>query len=83
MNKAYEIKKRMVLAKITNWEQKENIMENRKNVKETTIYIESDMTQKERSTQRQLRPLAESETKKGNKAIMGYRKIIMNDTSSR
>jgi hypothetical protein len=56
--------KETLLAKIESWEQKKNIMLNKSTLKERKgdrIYIEDDLTNEERKTQKKLREVAREE----------------------
>lgn len=79
VKKAYKINKgRMIVATLENWEQKRNLMENKKKLKERSgekIYIDDDLTKNEREIQRQLREMAKEERKRGKRANVGYKKI--------
>jgi hypothetical protein len=78
ITEAYEIRKGIILAKILNWQQKQAIMEGKKNLKGTSIYVENDMTKQEREIQRILRGMAKVEREKGNEAIIKYQKMVIN-----
>jgi len=71
--------KSMVIAEIENWEQKRNIMINKKKL-ERGVLIEDDLTRKEREIQQKLREIAREERAKGNNNVrLGYKKIRMGE----
>lgn len=77
VNKAYRMKikenKEMVIANLESWEQEREVM-SRKDIGQG-IWIENDLTKKEREIKRRLRERAREEREKGNKAKMGYMKL--------
>jgi hypothetical protein len=71
----------MMLAKIECWEQKKNIMLNKSKLKERKderMYIDDDLTNEERETQKKLREEAREERDRGKSVKIGYRKIQIN-----
>lgn len=65
----------IVIAEINSWEQKRDIMGNKKGL-ETRIRIEDDLTRKEREIQQRLWKIAGDEREKGIKRVkVGYMKI--------
>jgi hypothetical protein len=69
----------MMQAKIESWKQKKNIMLNRSKLKERKgerMYIDDDLTNEERKTQKILREVTREERRKRVK--IGYRKIQIN-----
>jgi len=65
----------MVIADIESWEQKRNIMINKKKL-ERGVMIEDDLTRREREIQQKLREIAREERAKGNNNVrLGYKKI--------
>lgn len=67
-----------VLVKLQDVEKKREVMVNRKNLKGTNIFIDDDLTKKEREIQKKIRERAEEERKKGNKVKIGYQKLEVN-----
>jgi type II secretory pathway predicted ATPase ExeA len=68
----------MMLAKIESWEQKKNIMLNKCKLKERKgekTYIDHDLTNKERKTQKKLTEVAREERDREKVVKIGYRKI--------
>jgi hypothetical protein len=66
-------------AKIESWEQKKNIMLNRSKLKERKgerMYIDNDLTNEERKTQKMLREVTREE--RGKRVKIEYRKIQIN-----
>jgi len=68
----------IVVAMLENWEQKRDIMRKKRELKER-IFIDDDLTKKEREMQGYLREKAKEEKVKGNRAKIGYAKIWVND----
>ena len=69
----------MWLIKMKNFEDKIQILKNKKKLGKKALYFESDLTKTERDIQWQLRRKAESERQKGNKIKIGYQKIQVNN----
>lgn len=67
-----------VLIRMQDLEKKREIMINRKNLKGTNIFIDDDLTKKEREIQKKIRERAEEERKKGNRTRIGYQKLEIN-----
>jgi hypothetical protein len=69
----------MMQAKIESWEQKNNIMLNGSKLKERKgegMYIDDDLTNEERKTQKMLREVTREE--RGKRVKTGFRKIQIN-----
>ncbi|KAH0820468.1 hypothetical protein GEV33_002323 [Tenebrio molitor] len=59
---------KMIVAELESWGEKRKVMENKRKLREKKgkrVYIEDDMTKKERDTQKKLRTLAKEEREKG------------------
>lgn len=67
VTEAYELRKGIVLAKLKKRSKKRNMMTTKNMLKETQIYIEDDLTYKERQIQRKLRKIARSGKQMVNK----------------
>ncbi|XP_018307231.1 trichohyalin-like [Mycetomoellerius zeteki] len=82
VNKAFKLRMRgdrsTVVAEISSWGQKREIMVKKKELK-SGIFIDDDLTRKEREIQKYLREKATEENRKGNKTRVGYRKIFLKD----
>lgn len=76
---AFKINRDVILVKMTGWEEKMKIMRSKNNLRGTDIYIDNDMTKKEREIQRKLRQIAKEEIEKGNKATVKYKKLVVNN----
>jgi hypothetical protein len=80
---AYKIGKneerKAIIAKIQTWEQKRDIMVNKKILKGKKIIIDNDLTRKEMNIQNKLREIAKEEESTGSKTKMGYQKITINN----
>lgn len=68
----------MITAKLENKDQKREIMTKKKNLKGKRIFIDNDLTWKERQVQKEIWKIAEEEKGKGAKVKIGYRKIEVN-----
>jgi hypothetical protein len=69
---------KMIVAELESWGEKRKVMENKRKLREKKgkrVYIEDDMTKKERDTQKKLRTLAKEEREKGLPVKVGYKKI--------
>jgi hypothetical protein len=69
---------KMIVAELESWREKRKVMENKRKLREKKgkrMYIEDDMTKKERDTQKKLRTLAKEEREKGLRVKVGYKKI--------
>jgi hypothetical protein len=79
VKKAFKINKnKIMLAKIESWDQKKNIMLSKsklKGRKGERMYINDDLTNEGRKTQKKLREVASEERDGGKRVKIGYRKI--------
>jgi hypothetical protein len=79
VKEAFKInKEKMMLAKIESWEQKKNIMLNKSKMKERKgerMYIDDDLTNEERKTQKQLREVAREKRDRGKRVKIGFREM--------
>jgi hypothetical protein len=69
---------KMIVAELESWGEKRKVMENKRKLREKKgkrVYMEHDMTKKERDTQKKLRTLAKEEREKGLRVKVGYKKI--------
>jgi predicted RNase H-like nuclease (RuvC/YqgF family) len=71
--------KKAIIATIETYKQKTDIMVNKKNLKGKKIYIENDLTKKEREIQTKIIKIAKEENNAGNKTRIGYQKLIINN----
>lgn len=60
-----------------NWNKKQKVMMNKNKLKGSKIYIENDLTLKEREIQMEIRKIAKEETGNGHKTKIGYKKITI------
>lgn len=67
---------KIILVKLEEWEDKRKIMEKKKELNRG-IYIEDDLTWKEREVQKRLRELAWEHKKNGKSAKAGYFKLCV------
>jgi len=82
IGKAFKLRTRggrhTVVAELESWEQKRDIMRRKRELKER-IFIDDDLTKKEREIQDHIREKAKEVKRKGNRAKIGYAKIWVND----
>lgn len=67
--------KEVIIIEMKSWEQKEEIMREKKKLGSRRIYIDHDMTEEEREVQRKLRERAKKEKADGRMVKVGYKKI--------
>ena len=76
----YEIGKeerRMIVASLENFEQKMEVMKRKKELRDTRIYIENDLTREERRIQNEILKIARDEKGKGRRVRVGYKRIVI------
>lgn len=81
ITEAYPIGKgenRNILAKLKNFNQKLNVLKNKKKLQNENIYIQSDLTKHEKEVQNILRDIAKENREKGNSVRIGYFYLIIN-----
>lgn len=66
------------IAKLQSWKEKQDVMKNKSKLRGHSIYIDNDLTPKEREIQKKLREIGITESEKGNRARIGYKKIMIN-----
>lgn len=77
---AYKINDRTCLIEIDNFNQKLEVLKNKhklKNVKSQIIYIENDLTTKERDIQKTIRAVANTEKRKGKSVKISFNKLVI------
>ncbi|KYN30705.1 hypothetical protein ALC56_15004 [Trachymyrmex septentrionalis] len=67
-----------MVVKVENWEEKREIMITKKNLK-ARVFIDNDLTRREREMQKQLKDRAKEEKEKGNNVKVSYEKIFVKD----
>ncbi|KAK9739255.1 hypothetical protein QE152_g9163 [Popillia japonica] len=65
----------MVVATVGNWEEKRLIMSNKQKLKGKRVYIDDDLTKREREIQGRLIEVATAERNRGKQVRVGYQKI--------
>lgn len=75
MKKIGKGEKGVILAKVDTWENKQNIMRNKKKLGRESIYIDQGLTYKERGVQRNIVAEVRKIRTKGRMAKVGYQKI--------
>ena len=74
-------KRDLLIAKLANQDQKQSVMDNKKKLKGTKLYISHDRTLKERAIQRTISQLANEEKAKGSNVKIGFMKITIDGTT--
>lgn len=72
-------KNEMVLAEVQDWNQKQSIMKNKNKLRGQATIIENDLTEKERTVQRQIIEISKQEKEKGKTVKVGYQKIKIDE----
>lgn len=67
----------LVVAKLASWEDKQNIMRNKKKLGGESIYIEQDLTFKEREIQRSIAAEVRKLRTAGKNVKVGFQKILL------
>ena len=70
--------RKMIRVKMENFEDKLEVMKNKRRLEGTDCYIENDLTKEERGIQAELRRRAREEASKGHTVKIGYKKIQIN-----
>lgn len=68
-----------ILAKLKDFNQKLNVLKNKRKLKNEKIYIQSDLTIREREVQNILKDMAKEERDQGNNVKIGYNHLIINN----
>lgn len=79
----WQINDEITGVKLARWEDKLVLFKAANKIKNKEIFVNSDLTLKEREIQRELRSIKKQEIEKGNKAAVGYQKIFINNTEYR
>lgn len=69
--------KKAVVAKIEYWKEKQEVMKNKNKLRGTQIYIDNDLTMKERDIQSKIYDRANKEKAKGKRVKIGYQKLLI------
>lgn len=78
---AHRLNDMVSVVQMANFEAKIKVMENKNKLRSYAggnVYIENDLTVKERGIQKQIRDVARNERQKGNVAKVGFNKLIIN-----
>lgn len=79
VNNAYKIGKQkgkeLIVAEMNDIEAKNEVMNKKKNLGKTQVYIENDLTVAERQIQNAIKQIAFNERKQGKKTKIGYQKL--------
>jgi len=70
---------KMILVELENFEEKRKIMKNKYKLRGKKIYVDEDMTRKERGIQKRVREWAYQEKKKGRMVKVGYAKAYIGE----
>lgn len=79
---AVKLGRKTYLVELDNANEKMKVMKNKnklRNYKEGKVYINDDMSKKEREIQGKIRKAAQEEKKKGKKTKIGYQKVFVDD----
>lgn len=71
--------KKCIIATMNSWEDKKEVLINKRKLGQRRIYIDNDLTRQERDIQRELVNIMKTEREKGNISKIGYQKIKIND----
>ncbi|KAJ3644273.1 hypothetical protein Zmor_026939 [Zophobas morio] len=78
--KIYAIGPQKVIIEMVNFNDKITILKEKKRLKDKNLYIDSEMTKKERKIQKELSEIARDERKnKGSMVKIGFQKIAINN----
>lgn len=81
VKEAYEVgrDRKCVIVKMENWEDKKTVLRNKRKLGQQKIFIDNDLTAKERDIQRELVGIMKEERDKGIVSKVGYQKIMIRD----
>lgn len=83
INTAYKLESKttteMIVVQMESWEKKKEVMQTKNKLKNTKIYIDNDLTKKEREIQMEIRKIAFEEKKKGKRTKISYQALKVND----
>lgn len=74
----YKIGPEACVVAINSWEEKLEILKNKYKLKGTKVYINNDLTKKERQIQIEISRTAKLENENGNRTRIGYQKLTIN-----
>ena len=72
-------KRGLLIAKLKSWQQKRAVMLKKSTLKDKRLFIDNDLTKKEREIQKNIKDIAKAEREQGAKVKVGYRKVKIND----
>lgn len=75
IEKALKINSKKCVVEMQRWTDKVKIMEEKKKLRGKNIFIDADLTRKEREVQRKIRERAREERVRGRKTRVGYQKL--------
>lgn len=75
IEKALKINSKKCVVEMQRWTDKVKILEEKKKLRGKNIFIDADLTRKEREVQRKIRERAREERVRGRKTRVGYRKL--------
>lgn len=70
--------RRAIIVKMENFQEKMQIMKKKAIFKDTSIFIENELTAKEKIVQNKIKEIAKEEKQNGNTVKIGYRKLYIN-----
>ena len=72
-------KRGLLIAKLKSWQQKRTVMLKKNTLKDKRLFIDNDLTKKEREIQKNIKDIVKAEREQGAKVKIGYRKVKIND----
>jgi len=72
------INKKLILVSLKDWEDKQEVMGEKGQLKGTKIYINHDLSREDRDIQCKLKEIAKQEREQGAEVKLGFRKIRIN-----
>lgn len=77
VKRATKINNRKCIIEMHEWTDKSKILKEKRKLKGKTIFIDSDLTKREREIQKRIRDQAREERDKGRRTKIGYRKLFV------
>ncbi|XP_071571574.1 uncharacterized protein [Temnothorax nylanderi] len=70
---------RMLIARLKSWQQKKEILAKKSKLKGKKLYIDNDLTKKERDVQKEIVGIAKMKKERGEQVKIGYKKLMVNE----
>lgn len=74
-----ELKRSRIVAKLSSWEEKRLVMNKKNKLKGKKLFIDNDLTKKERDIQKNIQEQGKTERENGARVKIGYKKMQIND----